>query len=337
MRMPNGYGSITKMTDKPRRCPYRVRKVIGYKDDLDGMTCRPIYANVGYFRTKKEAMAALEDFNKMPFDARSVKKTLKEVFDLWYNNKTDISDGLRKTYFSAFKWFSALFDKPMCSLKIIDYEREIEKMPRTTKQKAIVVINSLYKYGMKYEYIDKDLSGMLSAGEDQSARIERNVFTDDEIHMLRDTGNLFSDMILFALYTGFRPGEVVSIKSCNVNLDELTVMGGIKTEAGKDRVVPIHRDIVPIVKKYIGEELLFRTEILRYNYQFRKLLPNHKPHDTRHHFATRCHECGMDALVVKRIMGHSVQDLTEKVYTHTSIEEMSREMDKYSVSYGCTN
>lgn len=48
------------------------------------------------------------------------------------------------------------------------------------------------------------------------------------------------------IYTGFRIGEVFTILKENVHLDEGYIIGGIKTEAGKDRIVPLPPQISEI-------------------------------------------------------------------------------------------
>ena len=56
-------------------------------------------------------------------------------------------------------------------------------------------------------------------------------------------------------------------------------------------------------------------------------LREHLPHDTRHTTATLLHEAGVDLYVVKRILGHNTQDVTESVYTHIHDEEFLRVID----------
>ena len=53
--------------------------------------------------------------------------------------------------------------------------------------------------------------------------------------------------VLVMIYTGMRPGEFTTIKKDNVYLEERYMIGGIKTAAGKDRIIPIHEGIVPFV------------------------------------------------------------------------------------------
>lgn len=55
------------------------------------------------------------------------------------------------------------------------------------------------------------------------------------------------------IYTGFRFNELLSIKISNIDLNEGILVGGIKTKAGKNRKVPIHSKILPLIKKHYKE------------------------------------------------------------------------------------
>ena len=71
-----------------------------------------------------------------------------------------------------------------------------------------------------------------------------------------------------------------------------------------------------------------RTKMCYQNYyEYLKKL-GHTPHDTRHTFITRARECGMDALILQRIVGHTSKTITEKVYTHISNDELLKEISK---------
>ena len=43
-----------------------------------------------------------------------------------------------------------------------------------------------------------------------------------------------------------RVGELLTIKNQDIDLENRTIRGGIKTEAGKDRIIPINMKITPI-------------------------------------------------------------------------------------------
>ena len=68
MRLPNGYGSVYKLSGKNRRKPYIARRTIGWDDNG-----KQLYATIGYYRTKAEALQALAAFNDNPYDLQMSK------------------------------------------------------------------------------------------------------------------------------------------------------------------------------------------------------------------------------------------------------------------------
>ena len=54
----------------------------------------------------------------------------------------------------------------------------------------------------------------------------------------------------------------------------------------------------------------------------------HRPHETRHTFITKVKSCGVDEYILKLIVGHAIEDITEKVYTHRTMEQLKSEMEK---------
>lgn len=126
----------------------------------------------------------------------------------------------------------------------------------------------------------------------------------------------------------------------------------MKTDAGTDRVVPIHSRIQHLVlRKYreaeaIGSKYLFncvdvdrnkKNTMLTYNrYQKGftrvrdelKLNIDHRPHDGRTHFVTSAKKYGVDEYAIKYIVGHKISDITEKVYTKREFEWLKEEIEK---------
>jgi len=121
------------------------------------------------------------------------------------------------------------------------------------------------------------------------------------------------------------------------------MLGGLKTEAGKNRIVPIHSSIFSLVEKCYDEEneylfndpngqqgkaMTYDKYRSRFNKVMEKLNMNHKPHDTRHTFISLAKEYHMNDYILKLIVGHAIEDVTEKVYTHRTAEQITREMEK---------
>ena len=97
-------------------------------------------------------------------------------------------------------------------------------------------------------------------------------------------------MVLAGIYTGIRPIELAAIKTENVHLDEGYIMGGTKTKAGKDRIVLIHPQIEPLIKKDMQKRMNFYFQI------------------------TTCSQakyCEVNEYILKIIIGHEINDVTE--------------------------
>ena len=51
------------------------------------------------------------------------------------------------------------------------------------------------------------------------------------------------------IHTGYRIEEVVKIKKENVDFINGIIRGGNKTEKGKHKIIPIHKDIMELIQK----------------------------------------------------------------------------------------
>lgn len=138
----------------------------------------------------------------------------------------------------------------------------------------------------------------------------------------------------------------------DVDLDNWTFKGGMKTDAGTDRIVPIHSKIQSLVlRKYkeaesLGSEYLFNCtdpDSNRKNIKFTynryqkgftrirdelKLNPDHRPHDGRKHFVSMAKKYGVDEYAIKYMVGHKISDITEKVYTAREFDWLREEIEK---------
>ena len=70
MRLPNGYGSVVKMSGNRRR-PYAVRKTDGFNEKG-----YPIYKIIGYTETKEEGLSLLAKYNESPWNINEQKIVL---------------------------------------------------------------------------------------------------------------------------------------------------------------------------------------------------------------------------------------------------------------------
>lgn len=179
-------------------------------------------------------------------------------------------------------------------------------------------------------------------------------FTDEEMQLLwkHVDDKRCVDVLLVQCYSGWRPQELGLIKLENVDLNNWIFRGGMKTEAGEDRAVPIHSRIRHLIeRKYkeaqeLGSPYLFnyvdptlRSKNITLNYnRYQKaferirielnLNPDHRPHDGRKHFVTMAKKYGVDEYAIKYMVGHKISDITEKVYTEREFQWLREEIEK---------
>ena len=82
MKLPNGYGSVHKLSGK-RRKPWRVRITSGYVYNEEKDRQIRQYKTLGYYETKQLALQALASYNENPYDIDADKITFSECYEKW--------------------------------------------------------------------------------------------------------------------------------------------------------------------------------------------------------------------------------------------------------------
>lgn len=344
MRLPNGFGSVHKLTGN-RRKPYRVRITVGWKMNHKREK-KQQYKTIGYFKTKEEGLIALSNFNESPYKLENNNITFQKLYELWSNEHfKNIAPSSKRVWISAYKHSKILHNLKFREIRVCNLENAINnaKVGAQTKSRMKSLYNMLYKYAIKHEITDKNYA-VYCAVPKITKTFERVPFSDLEIKKLWENIDMpFVDMVLINIYTGLRPSELIEIQISNVDLKNKIMRGGLKTEAGKNRIIPIHNKIYPLIfRRYSSknERLCLKEngEIMTYDdyrNRFRKIMKfldmSHKPHDTRHTFVTLAKRYGMNEYILKMIVGHKINDLTENTYTHGKDEEIKREILKIKV------
>ena len=338
MKNAKGTGSVYRMADKKRRKPWRAISP-ATRNKITGKLER---VPIGTYETKQEAIEALAKYNRNPYSLATKNITFGEIVDLWKKEHlpkvgksriTDINSRLNK--------MTTLNDLIFMDIKLIDLQNFFNNLTVSTgtKKEYKSVINLIFEYGVKYDIIQKNPSAYIEIGKYKKVR-EAKIFNSEEISILWKY-QLYqnTDIILILIYTGLRINELLELKKENVFLEDRYIIAGSKTEAGKDRLIPLHKDLTPLIKKRLeeskeylmehrGKKVLYRTAKKFFNNVLEKLnLEEHNPHDTRHTFATLINNSGANSTSIKNIIGHSDFALTEKVYTHKDKSELLKAID----------
>ena len=345
-RNPNGYGSIVKLSGK-RRNPYVVRKTVGYDD-----RAFPIYQVLGYFPTRKDAVYALAEYNHDPFDIELSKITFEGLYQMWYAERSPkMQDSLKSAYNTAYNHCKSLYKVQYRSIRKFQMQEIIDGCGKgySTRSNIKMLFSQLDRYAYDQDIITKGYAANLDVGKKEISQ-KHVPFTDEEVQLLwKHRGEPCIDEALFLLYTGCRLTEMLQMRCDKIDLEQNIMIGGIKTVNGINRTIPIHPELLPIIKDHLSEnEYLFNhtrpsrsndPELavrMRFAKQWKEAMQslgmNHLTHDCRHTVRSKLDSAGANKVAIDKIMGHSSSTIGEKVYTHKTVEELQEAMNL--LSYG---
>lgn len=364
-RLPNGFGQISEIKGRNLRKPFRAMITVG--KDLNGRPiCKPLKPE-SYFETYNDAYLALVEYNKDPGTVHSDIK-MSELYERWSEEYLTryTSKETARSIAGCWAYCSSIYNMKVMDVRArhlkdcidngqIVVRDGIHTPSPAWKVKIKTMFNNMFDYALEYEMTDKNYAKLFKLKDDEKpqSHVGHIDFTDNEMELLWANKDMpFVDMILIECYSGWRPQELCSLKLENINLEEGWMRGGMKTEAGTDRIVPIHPRVFDMVKKRYDEskELgsVYLFSYFKYNnirdlkgvtygkYQQGftdvktklNLNPNHKPHDCRVQFVTQAKKYNVDEWVIKRVIGHAIADVTERVYTKRDIEWLRSEVEK---------
>lgn len=360
-RLPNGFGQISEIKNRNLRKPFRAMICVG-KTETGHPISKPLQP-IAYFATYNEAYTALVEYNRSPYDL-SKKMTVQELYEQWSEEylKTLKSPSSVSATKRAWKYCREIYDMRAVDVRVRHIKGCMEKgtisdnsniTPDPRTQNVIkTIFNLMFDYALEYELVEKNYSRSFTLSEELikeicSTKNGHIPFTEDEITLLwNNIDNIKGiDMLLVQCFSGWRSKELCALKIANVNLDDMTFVGGMKTKAGTNRKVPIHSAIQDLVRTRYKEavelscEFLFSENGKTYRYDmFQRLFTdiktklglstNHRPHDGRTHFVTMAKKYGVDEYAIKYIVGHKINDITEKTYTKREFEWLQSEMEK---------
>lgn len=326
MRNPNGYGTVFKLSGNRRR-PW-VAKASAVYDDTGKGKQPPI----GYFKTKKEAVEALAAFNTNPYDLDGDKMTFDELYKAWFEN---IIEAINPNTLKGYKWgynkSAPLHNKVYSGLRVPDFQKILDSEDYSAAGKTTIrnLYRKLDKYALEHDLIAKGYAGFVEV-HSSKVKKEKKPFATSEIQKVwEQSGDRFIDGILILLYTGMRAGELMSLENKNIFLEDNYMRGGVKTEFGKERVIPIHHKIKPLIEKYKTKEKYFMNDyydVSDFGKVFRKKMTElnmqHTSHECRHTFRSELDRIGANKVSIDLIMGHKSQGVGERHYTHKTIQEL---------------
>lgn len=291
---------------------------------------------------------------KEGIDLRKIKpiSNAPSFADVWDTVKeTDLRNlKNQKTLYNydiSFKHLKDIHGFPIDTISLKDiqpiFDQQMRNQASYAKMNRMrIVLSHCFKHAIKYDLATTNYAEYVNFYESRNEIKKREAFDDVTIKKLWNSSKDPNvQTILIMIYTGMRPGEFVSIKKVNVHLKERYIIGGIKTKAGINRIIPIHEKIVPFIQSLLkndSKDYLYEGNGNYQNYLRNSFDPvkqllgfNFTPHCCRHTFATIAKMAGMNEYARKKIMGHSCNDLTDDTYTHAPIKFLIDEVNKIRI------
>ena len=342
LRLPNGFGRITKIKGRNRK-PYRAMVTIG--KDENGKPIGKLLKPQSYFETYNDAYQALLEYNKNPYDLIN-NLTFAEVYSRWFERHTkNLSLPAIRNITASYDYCHLIYNVEFRSIRIKHMKLCLEEgyvirkgkrvEPTIARQKNMkTLFNMMFDYAIEFEITDRNYAreyNMKFGTKDVNHHI---TYTKEEMEVIWEhTDEQIARFILIQCYSGLRPGELLDLKKEKVFFDFNIMIGGKKTKAGINRTIPIHPLIKNITEVFLAEDLplsywtmydRFVMFLEKYN-----LSKEHRPHDGRKHFITQAKKYNVDEYAIKRIVGHSIKsDLTESVYTERGDDWLYSEICK---------
>lgn len=362
----NGCGSVYKRADIRSR-PWVAVSPARYVADPETGKLKTVRETIGSYRTARDAKDALEEFRRNPTTKLNITFSMlyKEWSAVAYRN---ISKQTQDNYTAAYAKFTSLYNEKFRELRTAQYQEVIDyyaaphpaidqqgrPKPGTNGEhltapglsvsslsKMKFLLTQLYDYALQNDIVNKNYASFLVLPK--AEKTEKDCFNDLELNKIEKAVGVvpYADCILLMCYTGFRITEFLELRPLSYDPNERILTGGKKTDAGKNRVVPVHPKVQGILDEWLGkggEAIIcntqgkaFRAEYFRRRCYYPALeaigVRRLTPHATRHTFATRLSAAGARPEDIQALAGHEDYEITANTYIHQNVETLRKAIE----------
>ena len=365
LKASSGNGSISRMSGI-RRKPWLLRMPI--PDPHTGIT---VVKTVGTYVTREEAEAVRAEMMKRPATPYQ-DSTLAKIHEIFLESREykGRSDKARELYDLAWKYLKPLWYYKIAALYAQDFQNILDKMAddglsQSMLEKERTLISKLYRTAIGWRVVDANLASVLKVEGRKSP--EREIFTDEQVTLILNQKNTpTGQMVIALLACGVRIYELLHFKHEDFHRTEsgAYLIGGCKTEAGRNRIIPIldfgipvfehayatsvengplfpngkggfwneknwrNRKFYPFLEE-IGIQPNPYDENGKRKPEFAGKLATYTPYTTRHTYASLCDRAGVTKDILKRAVGHTPKSKTlDEVYLHPKATQMIEAFDK---------
>ena len=302
------------------------------------------------FASKRAALAYCPTLlAAKPATARPTLMQVYQAWEPWYSPR--VGNSTMTCYRSAFQHFARLNSIYIGLITAGDLQDCMDECGngKRTHQNMKCVARLLWAYAIDRQYIDRDVTEHLYIGKGETT--QREPITEDELQRIRAAVGEIpgADYVVAMCYLGFRPGEFLRLRKTDLHSEggTLYLVGGSKTEAGRDRIVPVPdaiRGIIADRMSVAGTDLLFPRAVTNRRGQFcgYDLMPhdwfNKKvfqplmaalgiegkvPYCTRHTYSDKLKKATGSEKAKAAVIGHTDYGFTQRKYQSVELNEIA--------------
>ncbi len=256
---------------------------------------------------------------------------IKKYYDPHYSGFKDA-----RCMKSRLDYFSDMFKgKTMRGITPADIEqavtvRTVGKSPRT-RDHYLATIRRVFTYTIELEFMDRSPVKMQELKVDNT---RRRYLTDSEAMRLLDEcaksrSKYLYPMVLIALHTGMRLGEIQSLKKDDI-VDGKFYLKGSVTKNNRVKILPINETLKEYLNRYLAEHNDFdfrRNCRTTFNKAVKAAgIKDFRFHDLRHTFASKLKAQNINDSVIQKLLGHSSPMMVQR-YAHLSPDSVLKAIE----------
>lgn len=292
----------------------------------------------GGFATRADAINYLPQLRAME-NGGSKSHTVDEIFQMVQQSKKwlEITPDKRSHYMTAYKRMECIYDRDVASLRYSELQNLVDGIEGAfyPKRDVKTILQKIVDMAVLEEVCSSSKSEVIRCIEPPSKPLTgKDARTPEEMQAIWDDWNKTHDLItgyaLIMAYTGMRTGELFAQDVTQVKPAGQVIVGGIKTEAGKNREIPIADCIVPIVQAVLPQArygmVAYDENAYYSNWAQMIQRTGIRPlgsYCQRHTCYTRLHELvpAVSDVVINSIIGHSNSKISKLAnsYGHISL------------------
>ncbi|RJQ44986.1 MAG: site-specific integrase [Gaiellales bacterium] len=233
-----------------------------------------------------------------------------------------------KTFFAG-RFLADITPRSIAEYKVYRYDSGVK--PATINRELAAMKKAFNLAVKEWEWCRANPVCRISLDRENNQR-DRWLTDGEEKRLLRAAKPWAREVILFALHTGMRLGEILALTWEGVDLFRRTVTV-FRSKNGERRTIPVNHTVLELLKDKARKQpnplnTVFQSQAgtpidannLRRAFRSacgekKAKIENLHFHDLRHTFATRLVQAGVDLYKVQRLLGHKSPTMTQR-YAH---------------------